>query len=258
MKQVLLFLFNLIPLLIMAQAQLSFIPSGVSHWSGLKVNRSADREGRRIVEGTSTHFEYLEIHATTQQKGAVPRAPHAQKDLEELIIVTEGNMRFTIGKESRELGKGSAIIIPPLAIQSVENIGDGPLTYYVLMFRSKKPMDMDRSAKAGSVLFLDADSLVYKPSERGGRINYFDRPTAMCEKFEMHLTHLKSKGPSHSPHAHADTEIVLVTEGNVEIKVGDKVLSGSAGDLFIINSDEMHGVSNASDHACRYYAIRWK
>jgi quercetin dioxygenase-like cupin family protein len=256
MKQVLALLLHLLPLL--AMAQLQPIPSGVYHWSQLPVNKSSDREGRRLVEGSSTHFEYLEIHATTQQKGAVPRAPHAQKELEELIIVTEGRMRFTIGKESRELGKGSTILVPPQEMQSVQNIGDGPLTYYVLMFRSRKTMNMERSAKAGGVLFLDADSLTYRPSERGGRINYFDRPTAMCEKFEMHLTHLNKKGPSHTPHAHIDTEIVLVTEGSVSVKVGDRELSGSAGDLFIINSDETHGVSNAGDSPCRYYAIRWK
>jgi hypothetical protein len=60
-------------------------------------------------------------------------------------------------------------------------------------------MDMARSAKAGGSLFLNADSLEYKPSARGGGIKYFDRPTAMCENFEMHITELKSKGPSHAP-----------------------------------------------------------
>jgi quercetin dioxygenase-like cupin family protein len=256
MKKVVLLLLHFIPLLVMSQ--LSLIPTGVYPWSELAVNRSADREGRRFMEGVSTHFEYLEIHATTQQKGAAPRAAHAQKNIEELIIVTEGRMRFTIGKESRELGKGSAIIIPPLEMQAVENIGDGPLTYYVLMFRSNKPMDMERSAKAGAVLFLNGDSLHYKPSDKGGRVDYFDRPTAMCEKFEMHQTHLKNKGPSHAPHQHIDTEVVIVTEGNVDIKVGDKTFSGTAGDLFLINSNEVHGVSNATDTPCRYYAIRWK
>lgn len=256
MKKLAFLLLYSIPLLTMAQ--LPFIPSGVYHWAQLPVNKSSDREGRRIMEGSSTHFDYLEIHATTQQNAAAPRAPHAQKDLEELIIVTEGTMKFTIGKESRILGKGSIILIPPQEMQSVENTGEGPLTYYVLMFRSSKPMDMARSAKAGGFLFLNADSLTYKPSERGGGIKYFDRPTAMCENFEMHLTHLKSKGPSHAPHAHTDTELVLVTEGNVEVKVGDKILTGSVGDLFIINSGEMHGISNTGDGSCRYYAIKWR
>ncbi len=256
MKKLFFILLNSISLLSMAQ--LKPIPSGVYHWSELPVRKSGDREGRRIMEGSSPQFEYLEMHATTQQKGAVPRPPHAQKDIEEVIIVKEGTMKFTIGKESRVLGKGSVVLIPPQEMQSVENVGDGPLTYYVMMFRSNKPMNMERSAKAGGVLFLNADSLAYKPSERGGGIKYFDRPTAMCENFEMHITHLTRKGPSHAPHAHIDTEIILVTEGNTEIRIGEKTYTASAGDLYIMNSGEMHGISNASDAPCRYFAFKWR
>lgn len=256
MKKLILILLYSIPMTVIAQ--LKPIASGVYHWAELPVSRSANREGRKIMEGSLPGFPYIEMHATTQQKGAVPRAPHAQKDLEELIIVTEGKMRFTIGKESRVLGKGSVILIPPTEMQSVENIGEGPLTYYVLMFRSEKPMNMERSAKAGGALFLDADSLTYKPSARGGGIRYFDRPTAMCDNFEMHITHLDRKGPSHAPHTHIDTEIILVLEGETEMTISDKKYTATAGDLYIAVGGEMHGIGNASDKPCRYFAFKWR
>jgi (S)-ureidoglycine aminohydrolase len=242
----------------MAQTPLPFIPSGAYHWADAPVKKGTGREGRRFVEGSSPQFEYLEIHATTQQKGAVSAAPHAQKDIEELIIVTEGNMKFTIDGESRVLGKNSIVLIAPLAMQSIENVGDGPLTYYVFMFRSKKPMDMNRSAKAGGSLFLNADTLTYTPSARGGGIKYFDRPTAMTENFEMHITDLKSKGPSHAPHAHVDTEIILIIEGESEMKINDKMYYAKAGDFYIMNSNEMHGVSNTLDTHCKYFAFKWR
>ena len=239
-------------------SQSKLITSGAYHWSEAPVTKSEGREGRRFAQGTSPQFEYLEIHATTQEKGAVSKPPHAQKDIEELIIVKEGKMKFTIGNKSAILGKGSVVLIPPLEMQSAENVGDGPLTYYVFQFRSKNPMDMARSAKAGGPLFINADTLKYVPSARGGGIKYFDRATAMCEKFEMHITELKSKGPSHDPHMHVETEVILITEGDSEITIDGKHYTATAGDFFIMNSNEMHGVGNASDKPCKYFAFKWR
>ena len=239
-------------------AQLPFISSGVYHWKDLVAKRSEGREGRRIMEGTSPQFSYLEMHATTQEKGAEPKPPHAQKDLEEILIVKEGTMKFTIGKQSRVMGKNSVVLIPPQEMQSIENVGDGPLTYYVMEFRSINPMDLERSVKAGGALFLNADSLSFKPSERGGGIAYFNRPTAMCDNFEMHITHLDHKGPSHAPHAHIETEIMLMIEGESEVTINNKTYKASAGDLYIMNSGEMHGISNTQDKTCKYFAYKWR
>ena len=256
MKKIILILLSLISIESMAQDKP--ILSGVFHWSELVVKKSEGREGRRIMEGSSPQFSYLEMHASTQEKGVAPRPPHAQKDIEEMIIVKEGTMKFTMGNESRILGKHSVVLIPPLEMQSIENVGDGPLTYYVMMFRSNKPMEMDRSVKAGGRLFLNADSLVYKPSDRGGGIAYFNRPTAMCENFEMHITQLNKKGPSHAPHSHIDTEIILMLEGESEIIINNKTYMGSAGDLYIMNSGEMHCISNTRDAVCKYVAFKWR
>jgi mannose-6-phosphate isomerase-like protein (cupin superfamily) len=65
---------------------------------------------------------------------------------------------MTIDGVSEILETGSAILIPPLTEQSMENVGEGPMTYYVIMFTSKKPMNIERSKKAGHTLFLDSNS----------------------------------------------------------------------------------------------------
>jgi quercetin dioxygenase-like cupin family protein len=223
----------------------------------LPVKTGQDRQSRKIMEGTSSHFEFLEMHATTQAAGAIPSRPHAQQDIEEVIIVKEGTLRFTIDGESAILSAGSVILVPPLAMQSLENIGNGPLTYYVMMFRSKKPMDINRNKAAGGKLFVPVDSLAFKTTPKGGRIHYFDRPTAMCEKFEVHVTQLDHKGPSHEPHAHFDSEIALVIEGETEMTIGDREYTGVSGDIFFVASHEPHGIRNASDKPCKYFAIRW-
>jgi len=256
MKRIVLVILIFIPTLSMAQ--FNPVLSGSYHWSDIPVTKSEGREGRKFVEGTTSEFSYFEIHASTQFKGAVPRPPHAQTDIEELIFITEGSMKFSMGSKSRVLGKGSIVLIPPHEMQAIENIGDGPLTYYVLMFRAKKPMDMDRSVKSGGPLMLNADSLKYIPSAQGGGIRYFERPTAMLDNLEVHLTELKSKGPSHAAHTHVDTELILMVEGETEVTVKDKTFKAAAGDICLMNSNELHGMSNSKDAPCRYLVVKWR
>jgi len=239
-------------------AQLAPITSGVYHWAELPVKTEPQREGRKIAEGTTNEFSYFEIHATTQQKGAISKPPHTQKDIEEVIIIREGKMKCVIGDKTSILGPGSVLLIPPLQSQAFENIGDGPLTYYVFMFRSKKPMDIDRSDKAGGALLLNKDSLIFKPSEKGGGRKYFDRPTAMCENFEMHVTQLNAKGPSHTPHSHIETEIILIIDGETEMMIDGNTYTAGPGDLYIAESGKMHGIGNASDKPCSYFAFKWR
>jgi len=250
---ILLILFSL-----QTMAQLKPVNSGAYHWADLPVTKSNQREGRKIAEGTCPEFEYLEIHATTQEKGAKPSPPHTQADKEELLIIREGKMKVKIGDKSAVLGAGGVILIPPHEEQVFENIGDGPLTYYVFIFRSKKPMDLERSKKAGGALLLNKDSLEFKKSERGGGRAYFNHPTAMTENFEMHVTQLDHKGPSHAPHQHVDTEVILIIEGNTTMTIDGKDYKAGPGDMYIMESGKMHGISNAEEKTCSYFAFKWR
>ncbi|HLT71062.1 MAG TPA: cupin domain-containing protein, partial [Cyclobacteriaceae bacterium] len=98
----------------------------------------------------------------------------------------------------------------------------------------------------------------FKPSARGGGRAYFDRPTAMCERFEMHVTRLDKQGPSHEPHKHVETEIILILSGETEMMIGGKDYQASPGDLYFINSELMHGLRNTRDTPCSYFAFKWK
>ena len=211
-----------------------------------------------ILSLLPSSFSFFEIHATTQEKGAVPRPSHAQDSIEELIIIKNGKLKCSIGNKTAELGPGSVLLIPPHEMQTFENIGDGPLTYYVFMFRSRKPMNLERSRKAGGILLLDADTIAYTEKDGKGTKKYFDLPIAMCSNYEMHITSLSKKGPSHAPHQHLDTEIILVIEGDVGMTIDGREYKGSNGDLFIAESGKLHGVSNASEKPCSYFAFKWR
>jgi quercetin dioxygenase-like cupin family protein len=212
-------------------AQLKPVTSGVYKWAEHPVQASSDRETRKILEGSTMQLEYLEMHATTQYPGAKPSTAHANDDIEECIIVKEGTMKVTLGDKSTILGQGGVMLLMPQQIHSVQNVGDTNLTYYVMRYRSKKKVNIERGKAAGGTLLLNADSLTFKPGKRGGGRPYFDRPTAMCERFEMHMTQLNVKGPSHEPHSHEESEIVMVLSGKTEMTIDGKEYNGMAGDF---------------------------
>ena len=230
---------------------------GVYRWTDYEAILNDDRESRKMLEGTSPHFEYLEIHATTQYPGAEPSTAHANEDIEECIIIKEGTAEATTEGTSQILGAGSVILLMPQQIHSIKNIGKTNLTYYVMRYKSKKKMDLERGEASGGSLMLNADSITFKPSERGGGWVYFDRATSMCERFEMHVTQLNKKGPSHKPHTHIETEIIWVISGETEITIDDKEFTAGPGDFYFINSQLMHGVRNATNETCKYFAFKW-
>lgn len=240
-----------------ANAQLKPVKEGVYKWSELPVDKSEGRESRKLLEGISPHFEYLEIHATTQFPGAKPNQPNANDDIEECIIVKEGLMKVTIEGKSEIIGAGGVVLFMPKEMHAMENVGKTNLTYYVMSYKSKKPMNIERGITNGGSIIFNPDNLVFKPSAKGGGIPYFDRPTAMCERFEMHITQLDQKGPSHNPHTHIESEIMLVISGKTEMTIDGKVYAGSVGDLFFVNSQLMHGIRNAGDEPCKYFAFKW-
>ena len=234
------------------------IGSGVHKWNGTLVKPGEGRESRTFLEGSSPHLEYLKIHATTQFPGAEPSNAHANEEFEECIIVKEGRMQITIEGESRILEAGGVVLLMPRQMHSIKNIGTSNLSYYVMKYRSRKKMDIARGMTSGGSLMLHADSLAFKPSSRGGGRAYFDRPTAMCERFEMHVTQLDRKGPSHEPHRHLETEIILVLSGETEMTIDGEVFQASVGDFYFLPSGSMHGIRNAVNRPCTYFAFKWK
>lgn len=238
-------------------AQLKPVNDGLYVWNDLQVNKTNDRESRFIFEGVSPHFEYLEIHATTQYKGAKPNEPNANDDVEELIIVKEGLMKVINEGKSDIIGAGSVVLFMPKQIHTIENVGDGNLTYYVMSYKSKKTIDIERGEENGGTMVYNSDNLEFKPSTKGGGIAYFDRSTAMCERLEMHITQLDKKGPSHNPHTHIETEIILLISGNAEMTIEGNLYKGTAGDLFFANSQTLHGIANELNETCKYFAFKW-
>lgn len=55
--------------------------------------------------------------------------PHVHQRTEEIYYVLHGSARMRIGEETRSIGPGDAVAIPPGQIHQVTNTGPEPLTF---------------------------------------------------------------------------------------------------------------------------------
>jgi (S)-ureidoglycine aminohydrolase len=99
---------------------------------------------------------------------------------------------------------------------------------------------------------------LYPPHDKGGIRRYFDRATAACSRFEMHVTTLKPGIRSHEPHTHRAAEIVLMIRGNTELQIGDGLYQGADGAVYFMASEIPHAIRNTGDTRCSYFAFQWE
>ncbi len=243
---------------IIAHAQLKAVKDGLYHWEEPIVNANNEVVKKTLLKGSSPHLEYLNIEAVAQDKGSEVFESVNKQDLETVLIIKSGTAKVTIeGQQSTTIGPTSVVMVMPQQNYTIEHVGNSRLTYYKMSYRSKKNIQIARGETHGGTTVFNADKLKFKPSKRGGGVAYFDRPTAMCERFEMHITQLNKKGPSHKPHTHIESEIILVISGDTKMIIGDKTYQGSAGGFYYANAYKMHGISNAADKPCKYFAFKW-
>ncbi len=228
----------------------------VHNWNKLEVQATSSGERRQILNGQTQVFDHFEIHATTLKPGKAPHKSHTHQDIEELIIVKEGLIKQTVGKEEKILGPGSVILAMPGDEHGLSNAGTSNATYYIIKWRTN---DFSASSNTGqqSSLMLDWKDFDYKKTSKGGRRAVLRQPTIMLDELEMHVTTLNEGMKSHDQHTHADEEIILVLKGEVEELIDNQPYSAEAGSLIFLNADIPHGIRNIGNGPCEYFAIRW-
>jgi len=232
--------------------------SKVYRWDGLEAKKENGRIRRPVLLGHSFALSHLEIHASTVKAGKAPHPPHKHADQEELIIVKEGQVKISINDKSQTLGAGSVALIMPEDMHGIENVGKTPASYYILRFKSRRPMDLDRGKRAGGSIFVNRNDLAVINTGKGERRNYFDRATSQLKQHEMHTTLLNVGFDSHAPHTHVKEEIVLILKGDVEMNIDNKLHKASVGDVVFLSSNIPHALINVGKVACEYFAFQWE
>lgn len=238
-------------------AQKDTVESRVYVWNNLKTEKQDTRERRQIAEGSGAALEYMEWHATTIDPGKSPHAPHKHDD-EEFIIIKEGQLKITVNDSSRILDPGSFALFIPGDEHGLLNVGNTKATYYVFRYRSKAPVDLERGRKAGGSFMVDWNTVEFKPHGKGGIRNFFERPTAMLQRFEMHVTTLNGGLNSHDPHTHRAEENVLLIKGDTEMQIAQSHQKAVGGDLIYLSSNILHAIENKGSEPAMYFAFQWQ
>jgi len=249
---------SFVAILFVAAGYSQSIKSDVYAWKNFPVDKKEHSERRKIVDGSGAVLANLEIHATTfdPKTGPQPKNRHAE---EVMIIVREGKLKITIEDSSKTMGPGSIAFAIPQEEISVENMGDTKTIYYVLKFTAKKDsVNLQRAKDAGGSFFMDFNDIEFKPHDKGGVRQYFNRPTAMMRRFDIHLTTLNAGLKSHDPHTHKVEEMVLMLDGNAEMQIADSVKKATTGDLIYLESMVPHAIKNDDTKPIMYFAIQWE
>jgi (S)-ureidoglycine aminohydrolase len=247
----------ILALLMSAQSILAQNPlaGSVFHLYDLPKVEDENRIFRQIFRNQSTEFvEKISIHHSTLKPGHKLRQSHAQEVDEELIIIQEGELTVTLDGETKTLGPGSVLVIFPKSDQMMNNLSKSNVSYYVLIYKSKSPRALSESVK--SVMY-DWQNLVFRPHDKGGRRDVFDRPTTMFSRMEMHVTTLNQGLKSHEPHKHLAEEIILVKDGKVSMQIDGQTFEGGKGDLFFLPSNKLHNLTNIGSEPTTYFAFQF-
>jgi (S)-ureidoglycine aminohydrolase len=245
--------------------ELSEARSGVNSWQKELVKTRPQGEVRQFIEGITPTFKLFKVHATSLKAKSRMRESAYSQENEELIIVKEGILTVTIEGKVKDLSAGGIALIMSGDTRATENKTDKNTTYYVVQINSKEKPDLERSKKAGGSLMLNFDEISYKTHDKGGRRNFFDRPTSMATRFEMHVTTLNANKDSHDPHTHIAPEIILMIDNeagnkdeNAEMFITDKWVPCTIGDVSFVNSKVPHAIRNTSTGSITYFAFQFE
>ncbi len=74
----------------------------------------------------------LRIHLSVVGPHRKPHEPH-QHDGEEIFFILEGEGKVIVGNKEYKVGPMTAVFIPPNVFHGIENTGDKPLKYLVII-----------------------------------------------------------------------------------------------------------------------------
>jgi len=211
-----------------------------------------------LLEGSVYDMEYLQMSSNAITPGKKKISLKVPGNEEHLLLMKSGKLTISIKDSTWTLGGGSIALLMPGENYAIQNATSDSCTYYLMKYRSKLPMDVARGNSSGGSLVKDWNKITFKPHDKGGIRNYFERPTAMCKRFEMHVTTLKEGIKSHEPHTHRAEEIVLIIDNKTEMQIDDKFYKGGAGDIYYLGSNVSHAIRNDGTGTCTYFAFQFE
>jgi quercetin dioxygenase-like cupin family protein len=246
----------LIFLAIISLAADQAIKSSVYDWEKLLVKKTSSGEVRNILHGPTRSLEMFDIKAISLNPGGIIQEYNVEKGFDELLIIKEGSAGISVNGVQKILSEGSIVVACQGDKVKISNMQSKTTTFYSFMFKPVEIPGINRPI-VNSPIMKDWNLIEFKANANGGRRDILKQPTSTMKELEMHTTTLNEGLPSHAAHTHPDEEIILVRFGIVEQTINGNPCKLGPGSVIFLTNDDNHGISNAGNGKCEYYAIRW-
>lgn len=211
---------------------------------------------KKVFKGSGSILSFHEVTAITLQEGK-SMSYKADTVFERFFIISKGTVKVKLHDSAFTIDRGSVVLVLPGDKVRFENEGDKAVHFYEMTYRSIAPPDNERGRKGGGSFVLDWNTIAFRAHDKGGVRQYFDRPTHMFSRFDIHVTTLNTGFKSHDPHTHKNEEIILMLEGNGEMQIGAEHQKANPGDVVLLGSMVLHNITNVGKTPCLYFAIQW-
>ncbi len=211
-----------------------------------------------LFEGNTRDMEWLQMNAMALGASAKANKLHVPINEEHLYIVKKGSLTIELNDSVYTLVPGSIVLLLPGEVFSVQNKIPGTCEYYVMKYRSREPVDLQRGKTPRGSFIKDWNKIAFSPHDKGGIRHYFERPTAMMKRMEMHVSTLNVGLKSHDPHTHRAAEIVLMIEGDTEMQIGGEFFKGNPGSVYYLSSNVLHAIRNIGATPATYFAFQFE
>jgi (S)-ureidoglycine aminohydrolase len=237
-------------------AQISPLPSQVFQWHAAKQIIPSKIQTIPLFEGQGgvlNKHTMKGLIIPSHQKLKIKKSLVEEK----FLIIKSGLANIQLNEQTTTLNRGSVVCVLPGDELEIINAQESPLELYEMTYQSKEPIDKERGVKAGGSFITHWDDIAFKPHDKGGVRQFFDRPTAMFSRFDIHVTQLNVGFKSHDPHTHINEEIILMLDGNAEMQIGNEHQKANPGDVVLLGSTILHNLTNIGNTPCLYFAIQW-
>jgi|SRR5579875_605377 len=97
----------------------------------VKANPANHMEVRDVFKGRTQTGCPLALHISTLPPGQMPHPPHHHLH-EEMMLIMQGHLQFTIAGQTSTVGSGSVVYINSNEEHGMKNIGEVPAQYFVV------------------------------------------------------------------------------------------------------------------------------
>jgi (S)-ureidoglycine aminohydrolase len=238
-------------IVVISYAQTAPLISAVYSWDSTiaKTNSS-----KKIFDGSGAILATHAVNGVSIVKGKpYSVSPSA---VEKFFIVKNGPVKVQLNDTIATLDRGSVVSLIP-GDKLVFTAEGASAQLYEMDYTSIASPNTERGKQAGGSFMIDWNRIAFRPHDKGGVRQFFDRKTVMLNRFDIHVTTLNPNNKSHDPHTHKNEEIILMMQGNAEMQIGTDHQKANPGDVVFLGSNVLHNLTNVGSVPCIYYAIQW-